>query len=135
MHARAATRNVLSLALAATFLAAQLLSFSHLLLVQHVTCPEHGELIHIEEAPPVGVQDLSVAQTAVPEVRRAAVAAGHDHEHCLLIASRRNAVVGQPPEQVPAVGSVALLIAGVPRSPSETSVELLLLAPKSSPPA
>ncbi len=127
LHRRAAPSFALSILL----VAGQLSLFAHLVAVQHVTCPEHGELIHVEDA-----QILALTPGARPEVRQAQVPANHDHDHCLLVASRRNDFLSHLAVQTFEVCSNRLVVAGVPPGrAARTGVALLLLAPKGSPPA
>jgi len=124
---------VFSFALAAMFLASQVSSFTHDLLFTHVTCLEHGERIHANEA----LSSPAPAPGDSPEVTAASTdASGPGHEHCLATAARREESGVPPARQVeelapgkPTVALAAVDVAG------GTSVALLRLAPKGSPPA
>ena len=114
---------------------AQVIAFSHVALVAHRICAEHGEAIHASqqaEASTPLAPDGSLA--SVLPVRGAVL--GHDHEHCLCMAHGRERCVVPPRTRV---GPVAIWIdqrwQGSPRSVSALPVELFLLAPKGSPPA
>ena len=73
-------------------LAAQLLALSHLLVVRHTICPEHGEAIHSES--PSDAQTLGSSHegaAADPTLGPGAPAAEHAHDHCLALANPRHA--------------------------------------------
>jgi hypothetical protein len=114
---------------------AQAMALSHVALVAHRICAEHGEAIHASQSdeairPPAPDSSLS----SVLPARGAVV--GHDHEHCLCMAHGRERFV------VPPRTSAGLLAIGIdqlwqgsPRSAPAIPVALFLLAPKGSPPA
>jgi hypothetical protein len=125
---------------AAVSLVAQLSSSIHLFLVPHVSCPEHGELIHesqhtgssaahTEERSSAGGAQFPAVQ-GVPERDGA-----HDHDHCFAATDRRDGLC---------VASCAWSVAGGPPSSATSpfrastlgspAIALLLLAPKNSPP-
>jgi hypothetical protein len=76
-------RRFRAISLATIFVAAQVAGFAHNLLVSHVTCPEHGEIIHETIAsgqPNTPAQNnhaaptKSAAASCAPEPRRSAAA-------------------------------------------------------------
>ena len=114
---------------------AQALAFSHVALVAHRICAEHGEAIHAsrsDEASTPSAPDSSLA--SVLPARGAVV--GHDHEHCLCMAHGRERFVF-PPRTSAGLVVISLdhLWQGSPRSMPALPVALFLLAPKGSPPA
>lgn len=127
------TRGLAAL-LAVVALAGQLASFAHLVLVRHVTCAEHGEMIEI------GSAATSVAVTtpreAAPAMRAAtSPAAAHDHEHCLISPMRRDrlaatASVWQEAARVDADDAIGVTHDRAVPPP----IAAIILAPKSSPP-
>ena len=123
--------RTLALAVAAATLSAQLAAVDHLGLVEHGTC-EHGEAVDL----PAGVGGAPVALTASGHVRAAAGPASlHGHDHCALSAYHRarsiDGRVDRPelPGPAPAVAH-----ADPPRSSLPSRLDLVLLAPKTSPP-
>lgn len=135
MRVRSAQRQIFSIALAALFVAAQLSSFTHELLVRHVTCPEHGELIHADEA----TASLPVSSDDAPALAYRATSvevSGHGHEHCSVCTARREQLFIAAPS-APLVSAATLKeVVGVERGNClPAPVALLRLAPKSSPPA
>jgi hypothetical protein len=119
-------------------LAAQFLSLGHLLLVRHITCPQHGDIIHASrrhEALPARLavdEDASYGQSVAGTVARAESV----HDHCLVCTSTHERFALLPPAGQP----LASVEVTVPTPPSaETGpfapVDLILLSPKSSPPA
>lgn len=90
---------------------------------QHVRCPEHGELMHVaddgERAP-----DASVRASDQDH--------GHDHCDLLAIGRTRAALGSTAPIDVPGFGQPVLALAAPPAVAD--AQEVLLLAPKTSPP-
>jgi hypothetical protein len=129
-------RRAMALALAVLSVTVHLSSFAHLLVVRHVTCLEHGEIIHAVEAQAktstrrrgeIGQRSLEVAVTA---------SAAHRHEQCLVWAHRReraNLERASSSLRAEAPPRIALDFDGVDPRPSAAAI--LLLAPKNSPPA
>ena len=119
----------LGLALAVVCFGGQLSSIVHLALVRHATCLEHGEPIHADGATPArraGVDNAFEVAGGSPR---------HGHDHCPVSAATARGDLAAP--------SAAASIPAGP-GPSEgpsraiplvRPVPLLLLAPKSSPPA
>ena len=116
-----------TLALALVCLAGQLTTAAHLALVQHTTC-EHGELV---EAAPPGLAQAGDTGLSAPDE---AAAATHSHDHCVLNASRRD---GPRFSRLLAPLAVSVLLPPSLRAdlPPLPAIALILVAPKSSPPA
>jgi uncharacterized Zn-binding protein involved in type VI secretion len=119
--------------LAVVALVGQLASFAHLVLVRHVTCAEHGELVEIgrdHSTPAVRSHRLAVAT-----VGDASATETHGHEHCLLAPMRRDRLVAG----APVAFDVARLDAHRTIDPERDvavfqSVAVIVFAPKNSPP-
>ena len=120
-------------ALAVLFLVAQASSFTHRLFVQHKVCAEHGEIVHAEGA----TAALQLAAGEARELRAAPTeATDHGHDHCTLTLPRREDVLSPAPAFVWLGLQVSSAIAAVDESVvALNGIELLRLAPKSSPPA
>lgn len=140
----------LAACVAALLLCTQFASVVHMVLVPHVTCPDHGELMHPGEdasshshgADPDGTEPHGIGRKA-PEIQSARSApdldSAHGHDHCAVVAHRRENLAlaavshGDQPAQTsaPALSQCAtsLQIFGAPQSRA-----LYLLAPKTSPP-
>lgn len=129
------------LATAAICLVSHLTLVGHHVLVEHVACAEHGERIHAAEAneheATAGGGSRPARGEAGDSYRSAGGAArpSHGEDHCSLSLDRR-------PGTVPRPSADGLLLETAPqtdrRSPVHVagiSVEILRLAPKSSPPA
>lgn len=124
--------------LALLCLLGQLSSATHLLLVRHSTCPEHGELIDTtsrgSNAPAASTSGATAARTtavtAAPDLP-----AGHGHDHCAILSHQRQQIalqalqpsVDAPPPALP----VRVVVATRPAFAGTR----YLLAPKNSPPA
>jgi hypothetical protein len=114
-------------------LLAQGTGLAHLALVSHVQCYEHDALAHAEErtqAPPAD-------ETPTPLVGGVPVEAAHSDDHCLAAGLRQREVVIAAPDHT-RTPLVAVVDVGSPLAGQTTPaapVPLILLAPKSSPPA
>lgn len=131
---RAAYR-VLVVVVAVLCLSSQLASFTHMLCVRHVTCPEHGELIDVP-AVAVGAPHAPAAESIASDSGQAA----HAHDHCLVAAIAAQAMApSSPPTRCegaagPVQRTTERVVARPEPVPAPASIALLLLAPKSSPP-
>ena len=132
-----------AVALASFMVVAQLSTFAHLLLVRHVVCPEHGELIHPDEQggrAGAAAPSHAVAKATLPGVSSIQAAAErpatHGHDHCLLASHRRERAT-LPVCRVSAVisGPKNVGIRHVEDAPRPATVAIFRLAPKNSPPA
>jgi hypothetical protein len=119
--------------LATVALAGQVTSFAHLVLVRHVTCAEHGELVElgkehaIPKAPPPKRPSSFVSAESTAD--------GHGHDHCLIAPMRRDRIVAGAPSSldsfhVDAYGTVGVVAVDEVAPP----IAVILLAPKNSPP-
>jgi hypothetical protein len=116
-------------------LAVQLLSFGHLLSSAHVTCPEHGDIIHVQRTQSAMPARLDVAPAAVRQSMVAAEASVEsEHDHCLACvdASRRFLLLGQSQPMLAHHALVSVVHSA--RSAFFAPVDLILLSPKNSPP-
>ena len=120
---RTAQKAVAAFALAGLMAAAHVAPLVHLVLVPHVTCAAHGELVH---------SDGAGSEPVDGELAFTAAAKADTHEHCLTLNAQRTAVVNdfvrggvtvRPTVEAP----------GVERA-QRPSLAVLALAPKASPP-
>lgn len=130
-------------ALAAFFGVVHVAAISHMAFEAHARCVEHGEIVHVEagRADP-GAPELAAAG-ASPHAIPSDAHAAEDHDHCALglappgegrVARGAPAIVldaDDPPAFPPAVFVSQVRSAAVPAPP----IAILLLSPKSSPPA
>lgn len=133
---RATSRGAAVLALAMLALVAQTGGVLHLVLVQHVTCPEHGEWVH---APSAGALAAAVSTPTpghdTPAVEKSTADEKHVHDHCSATCTRRDDVVSQRP------GVTLQAFLQLTQAPLHLqaavapAIALLRLAPKASPPA
>jgi hypothetical protein len=119
--------------LAVVALAGQLASFAHLVVVRHVTCAEHGEMIEVGSA----ATSAAVTPHETPPAMRAAASpsAAHAHEHCLISPMRRDriaatALTSADPARVDTSATTAVAGDRAVAPP----IAAIVLAPKSSPP-
>ena len=119
------------------YLVSAVASWGHMLQARHVTCPEHGELIHLEDAAaePTALthqprsDGASLTQTALP-------AQHQTHEHCAVAVHRRTPVYLSHRATVTESITTATVVNFVPRHLIRTaSLPILQLAPKNSPTA
>jgi hypothetical protein len=122
--------------LALLLLFAPLASAVHHLVVRHVTCPAHGEQLHVDSGDVSLAFGEPLAAGDEAAVGLATEASGHDHEECLVVAKRRE-IQGLGGADVTAQVSppAVLRIARSPEPPCEVATTRLRLAPKTSPPA
>jgi hypothetical protein len=118
-------------------LAVQVLSLGHLLLVHHVTCPEHGEVVHTSHSAGAlpGRMDLGMAGPLQHSIVATEPSEDADHDHCLAcVETNRRTLLSGPP-QVFAHQAFAVSVAGASRTAFFAPIDLILLSPKSSPPS
>lgn len=132
--------RVLSVAIAALCVGAQLSGLLHMLLVQHVVCPEHGELIHADERGKSDAHGGSVRVTSSDPAPIAIHAApdsseSHADDHCLICAQPREpaALSGPVHGLMISVGSSVAPVASID-SVDSGRIPIYMLAPKNSPP-
>lgn len=105
----------------------------HRALVQHATCAEHGESVHVAAAANTPVPAFSLGEDHADLSAPADEVSADHHEHCAA-ADNRAATTRLVPDQ-----STALLPAGALTTPMHaaapgTAVAAYLIAPKTSPP-
>ena len=115
---------------------AQVLAFVHEGVVPHVVCAEHGESMHAgQPSHATAFHQPAVASASCLRVESSADAAGHDHEHCVCMAQRRERFA------LPAVAALAFGFetSRVPRPAARedrfvAGIDTIRVAPKGSPP-
>jgi hypothetical protein len=125
--------RVMASFLATLALAGQVTSFAHLVLVRHVTCAEHGELVEIgkEGAIPKAPPPKRTTSFAGAD----STADGHGHDHCLIAPMRRDRIAARAPGSldsfhIDAYGTIGVIAEDEVAPP----IAVILLAPKNSPP-
>jgi hypothetical protein len=113
--------------LVVAFLFAQMVALGHQASVRHTTCAEHGELVD-------GGQDAS------PTTARLAIVAAtggetHDHDHCSIWSPRRSPLGHLAQAQLLGEVTPAPILAAALPSLDASTVAILRIAPKTSPPA
>ena len=114
-------------------LAVQILSFGHLLLVRHVTCPEHGDFIHVQRSSfgPATADAGSVLQRSILATEPCVDA---EHDHCLAcVETNRRALLSGPPQVLEHHAFAVSALRGS-RAAFFAPIDLIRLSPKSSPP-
>ena len=118
-------------------LALQVLSLGHLLSVRHVTCLQHGDIVHVAQSAARSLTRVTQGRVGWLQVSVAATEAtlDADHDHCLACVDtdRRSLAIaaGQSlGNDVVAVGAL-----GASRTTFFAPVDLILLSPKNSPPS
>jgi hypothetical protein len=112
-------------------------SLSHMALVAHTACAEHGKLVHVQAG-----RSVSAAPSADVTVTAPDSVSSEEHEHCVIgIARTGEARVAAPAAGVsshaePAVVVAPLAVLSLAPAPATfpAPIEILLLSPKSSPP-
>jgi hypothetical protein len=117
-------------------LSAQFASALHMVLVEHVRCAEHGELVHADgehDADHAGADQRDVSSDG-PTISSSSGDADHGHDHCLICSERRKLTLlptAIPELLAPEVSN--LLLALCPDASLYTS-RVYSYAPKTSPP-
>lgn len=110
-------------------------SLAHLILVRHATCAEHDALVHAPEVttaaePSASLGRVQVTASGLPTDRQ------HEDDHCLAVTlGRKDQLLGAADQ---GVVMAAVVTGPLPVFAAHTvpaPLPLLLLAPKSSPPA
>jgi hypothetical protein len=117
---------------AAAAMIGQLLGFAHIAFKTHVTCAEHGELVDADTAPEIA---QSADRAVVSRLAPARANASHGHEHCATAPHRRDRAAHSFVRSVVTSARLAALERRVATVDPPPSIRLILLAPKSSPPA
>jgi hypothetical protein len=114
--------------LAVAALGGQLAAIADALFVEHVTCPEHGDRIHVTgHGPAPAAEKWSGARPAIGGT-------GDDHDQCLLDEDGDQAPAPNPPSlPVPAPAAASALRFDL-SAPVIRGAPLYRLAPKNSPP-
>lgn len=118
-------------------LAAQLLSFAHLFFVRHVTCTEHGDIMHVEHAHGQA-HDPSALNRDVPlrpSLEEPPAGMGAEHSHCLVCAEANRRCLLTGPAQACAAPVFEALALRASTHASFAPIDLLILSPKNSPPS
>jgi len=113
---------------------AQIFAFAHIAMVGHRICAEHGEAIHASNVGSREALGEAPGRTGVALAVPASL--GHEHEHCLCMAHGRERFLAGPPvdNRSPLLVLVRARSAPPTSAPAST-IALLALAPKGSPPA
>jgi hypothetical protein len=116
-------------------LAIQVLSLGHVLLVRHVTCPKHGDIVHVTHAASPARLDVRRAFAPLGSAEAAQPGSDGTHDHCALCieSNQRFALI---PPATQDVGEVSVAVTLVPSSGATSFAHtcLILLSPKNSPP-
>lgn len=125
-------RQIAATAAVLLLVASPLAEALHAVLVPHAICAEHGEVVHAHGASSASAQP----DGAVPSIDADATAQESSHGHCTIIAERSRQIA--PPNASEAWLLPALRAQAEPfvtrAARASTSLELTLLAPKTSPP-
>lgn len=134
LHFRLFLRRIAASVAALLLLSSPLSEALHTVLVPHAICAEHGEVIHLQGAR-AGTRDPS-ATDQNPRFDTNGVAAESGHEHCPVVAASSRRAAARPNTEsllLPAAASSDVARLKVATHP-DSSLELVLLAPKTSPP-
>lgn len=121
--------------LAIVFVVSQIGSYVHAAFEDHARCPEHGELIHVDELPRTSAGPVATSEHDAL-LDASAGANDHAHEHCYLcpVSRDRTAPAAQADHgvsaEMPAVVTLAPEAVAAPGGRATYTI-----APKTSPPA
>ena len=122
-------RRLIACALSVLVLAGQLGSLAHSMLVRHVVCAEHGDLVHDD-----GSESLAAAVGDLAAVQSSPAIDTHAHDHCLLTLLRREQTAVASLARAVDLPSASCVSAVVRREQPRAVGSLLHVAPKLSPP-
>jgi hypothetical protein len=126
----AAGCRLLGGAVALAAMLSQVAGFAHLAFTRHVTCAEHGDLIEAGEAPAASAaQDQAHSRLAIN-----GDGATHGHDHCLLAPQRRDRTTQSFTRTLVATAELPFMARFVDAVGPPPTIQLILLAPKNSPP-
>jgi hypothetical protein len=131
-------RGFLAVCVAFSFAAAPILGAAHLAAVDHVTCPQDGELIDVPHTRVVPRAALMRHGSALNSTEGDVPTGEHSHGHCAFATHALPRTTATAP--APAASPVPLIDADSNRSAIlsplwSRSVAVYRVAPKSSPPA
>ena len=117
-------------------LAVQVLSLGHLLVVHHVTCPEHGEVIHTSHgaATPPGGANPGAARAVEHSIVASEPSKATDHDHCLACVEANRRALLSGPDQTFAHQPFVISVVHATETAFTAPIDLILLSPKGSPP-
>jgi len=120
---------------ALVFLAAGLFGQIHESTTKHVTCSEHGEAIHVDNAAVVDLPEGAAESTGDATLTDSSTPThDHAHDHCVLGPSNVFACGAHPLSTVATAVTADAIPASI-RLPASSGDELYRVAPKTSPPA
>lgn len=124
-------------ALALLWALAPILAYAHMLHVGHATCPEHGELVHLDAAAP----DAAAARPTDPlagggvALESSEDGEAHEHQHCVAATARKAQAAVSSARPALLLAATATLQPVGREAIARPASALYLLAPKTSPPA
>jgi hypothetical protein len=116
-------------------LALQLLSIGHLFFVRHVTCPTHGDIMHVEHPAAISPAAEGADLPIRPVLASSEDTAGPEHDHCLVCSHDGRRVVLTGPTLTCAAPTLVVRSVQVEATAFFAPIDLLLLSPKNSPPS
>jgi hypothetical protein len=123
----------IALILATTALSVQLAGWAHLASQRHATCAEHGEMIEVAAGADVAPA-VELARPSGPRIERSSSEETHGHDHCLTALQRGQRTLGSTPVTTP-LATLTPVSHQAGHAPGWQPQPLLLMAPKTSPPA
>jgi hypothetical protein len=117
-------------------LAVQLLSLGHLFSVGHTTCPEHGDIVHVEHSAEATSASLAAARdvTRGSYIAPTKTSVTAELAHCLVCAESNRRCLLTIPAQTSCLQGLVVTSPHSVSTEAFASVDLILLSPKTSPP-
>lgn len=118
-------------------LAAQLLSLGHLLIVAHVTCPEHGDVIHTQRPHQALHRQAAASEggSNLDATRGTAPQGDVEHDHCAVCSTTNERFALFSPDRQAGLGlEAALPVQSSLELAPFAPIDLIALSPKNSPP-
>ena len=113
-------------------MAGQVAGYAHLAFTDHVRCAEHGELV--EAGPSVAATATATRAVKAHTSIAATAEAGHGHDHCAAAPHRRDRAAHAFVRTVVAGAALPFVARVTTQVGPPRAIQLILLAPKNSPP-
>ena len=127
--------RLLAACVALVLTAGALSQAAHFLLVPHVICAEHGELLEVDERAPHAAREHAAATEDRPSASAPEAVAEHEHCQVLLRGQRERALPEAPSAELASLTTGRRAPVFVASDGLRGSLQTLALAPKTSPPS
>lgn len=132
-HRRPALLQGQAALLVLVFVASQVGSYVHAAFENHARCPEHGELIHVDELPRTAAEVVAAGDNDAL-LDASGDEDDHAHEHCYLCPASRDRAASSQVAHGIAASMPAVAIHAPDTAAAPGGLATYVIAPKTSPP-